>query len=97
MALQIVTANRLRDGRVVYLAEGETWTEQVTAAVVAEDQAAADTLLGIAARAVAHQEVVEPYLIAVDERGGQVAPIRYREAIRATGPSVDAGPVPAAH
>lgn len=88
MVGRVVTANRLRDGRVVYLDDGGGWSEQLAEARVAhlEEQGAA--LLARAERAVAARQVVEPYLIDVGASDGMLRPIRYRESIRALGPSV---------
>lgn len=86
MTLQVVTANRLRDGLVVYLAEGG-WVEEVGRAQVADNDEAAKALLAAGERAVAERVVVAPYLIDVKSEGGRVTPTRYREALRALGPS----------
>ena len=84
---QVITANRLRDGRVVFLAEGERWVEAVGQSQVANDEAATTALSAIADRAVAAREVVAPYLIEVTRDGDRLTPRRYREVIRALGPS----------
>ncbi len=96
MSLQVVTANRLRDGRVIYLDAADGWSTDVAAARLCEDEAAATAALAIAAAAVAARRVVEPYLIAVERADGAVSPtryrpVRYREVIRAFGPSIAAG------
>jgi len=87
MALQVVTANRLRDGRVVFLADGEHWVEAIGRSQVAEGETAAAALNAIADRAVAARKVVGPYLIEVIRNGDRLTPKRYREVIRALGPS----------
>jgi hypothetical protein len=86
MAPQMLTANRLRDGAVVFLAPDGRWTEQVDEgrAITEEDEAA--TLLQAAESAKA--VVVAPYLIEVTQLAGSWVPVRYRERIRAEGPSV---------
>lgn len=86
MARQIVTANRLTDGRVVYLAAHGAWSEWPGEAAVAGDGTQAAALLA-RAQADAVSRVVEPYLIDLDDDAG-VTPRRYRELIRASGPSV---------
>jgi len=90
MTLQVVTANRLRDGLVVYLAEGG-WVEEVGRAQVADNDEAAKALLAAGERAVAERVVVAPYLIDVKSEGGRVTPTRYREVLRALGPSTPSG------
>jgi hypothetical protein len=85
---QIVIANRLNDGLVVFLREDGKWVESIEAGTVADDEAAAQRLLKIAGAAEANSEVIDPYLIEIDERDGQRRPTAFREAIRASGPTV---------
>lgn len=89
MTLQVVVANRLRDGRVIYLAEGG-WVAWIGDAQVAGSEAAAAALLAQAQRAVAANEVVDPYLIEVIEEASELKPARWRERIRSLGPTVRA-------
>jgi sulfite reductase (NADPH) hemoprotein beta-component len=83
----MVTANRLRDGAVVFLASGRRWTTRVGEGHVAETEAHATQLLQTAE--AMPTEVVGPYLIEVAAEDGGWSPTRYRERIRAHGPSVD--------
>ncbi len=85
MALQVVTANRLSDGAVVYLTGKGGWSEWLSDGQVAVDSEI--ELLRIAERAVAANLVVDAYLIEVVEDDG-LRPARTREVIRAQGPSV---------
>ena len=87
MTLQVVTANRLGDGRVVFLADGYRWVEEIGQARVGETEEAANALLAIAEKAAADRIVVAPYLIGVSTDGERVMPTRYREILRALGPS----------
>jgi Protein of unknown function (DUF2849) len=87
MPQQVITANRLLDGRVVFLAAGGEWSELVGASRVAGDDSEAALLQAEANQAVADRKVVAPYLIPVSTEGGQVTPLRYREVLRALGPS----------
>jgi Protein of unknown function (DUF2849) len=87
MALQMLTANRLTDGTVVFRAADGRWVEQVAEGHVVEE-AAAPALLKEGEAAVARAEVVGPYLIDVALADGRPVPLRYRERIRADGPSV---------
>ena len=91
MPAQIVTANRLRDGAVVYLSQDGEWSKRIDGAAVAEIEADAAALLAAAEGAVAAQQVVGPYLIAVLRAEGRVEPARYRERLRAEGPSIPTG------
>ncbi len=82
----VLSANRLADGRVIYLG-AEGWTLEFDEARVirgAEDAADAEAE---GERAVAARLVVEPYLIEVEETGEGVQPARLRERIRHTGPT----------
>jgi sulfite reductase (NADPH) hemoprotein beta-component len=87
MTLQVVTANRLGDGRVVFLADGYRWVEEIGLARVSETDEAAKALLAIAEKAAADRIIVAPYLIDVSAEGERVMPTRYREILRALGPS----------
>lgn len=88
MALQMITANRLRDGAVVFLASHGRWVERFDDGRLANDENEALALQQVAEAAVARAEVVAPYLIEVSEQDGRLLPARYRERIRAEGPSV---------
>lgn len=86
---QVITANLLEDGDVVYLAADGTWHKRLQEAHVipaGEDPA---PLLELAQRSVAAQVVVEPYEFDVEiGEDGTVRPISAREIIRAAGPTV---------
>ena len=82
--MKALTANRLADGEVVFWT-GETWSERFADAVLYEDNEIAE-----AAEARAKTQItllVEPYLIDVAPVEGGVAPISYRERLRALGPT----------
>jgi sulfite reductase (NADPH) hemoprotein beta-component len=87
MTLQIVTANRLIDGIVVYLAANGGWSEDLNAGLIARDEEAAKAALAAGEQAARERKVVAPYLIDVREADGAVVPVRYRELLRAAGPS----------
>ena len=91
MAHQVITANRLRDGAVVYLAGDGAWVTELACAAIAEDAAAAAVLSQAGERAVAEQQVVAPYLIEIETGPEGVRPKRYKELIRARGPSIRFG------
>jgi len=88
MTPQIVTANRLHDGRVVYLTASSHWSMAIADARICEDETAARAATALAAAAVAARHIVEPYLIPVTQGDAGIVPTRYREVIRAFGPSV---------
>lgn len=89
---QVVTANRLADGRVVFLTAAGGFSPDIAAAAVADDDAAAQALLAMAEAAEAACRIVGPYLIEVRRDGGHVEAVHMREAIRARGPTVAYGP-----
>jgi len=84
----VITANRLADGVVVFQTSDAGWSEDFNRAAVWRDEAASAAAL---ARAKADEQanlVVEPYAVPVEERNGHVAPKALREAIRAAGPTI---------
>ncbi len=84
---QMLTANRLRDGEVVWWARGQ-WVAALKEGEVFADQAAADAALKDAGAFVDKNIVVNPYLFDVRVEGGAIRPVKERELIRAGGPSV---------
>lgn len=88
---QMITANRLRDGAVVFLAEDGRWSSTLQDGRVAHNAEAAQALVAAAEAAVQQAEIVGPYLVAVQEVAGRWVPLSYRERIRAEGPSLSLG------
>lgn len=86
--LQIVTANRLLDGEVVFLAPDLSWSERVHKAWVARTEEGRAILLAEGDKAVSENHIVGPYLIPVKEEDGMVEPLQHREKMRTLGPSV---------
>ena len=84
----VLTANRLQDGIVVFLAADGRWVESIEAAVVARSAEEARALQEQGARDSAANLVVEPYLAEVMEAGGRRVPARMRERVRVEGPSI---------
>ncbi len=83
----VVTANRLRDGRVVWLAAGGQWAEQVAQARVFRGEEGESGLAeGLEAERM--QLIVGPYLAEVSLGADGPVPLRARERFRAGGPSV---------
>jgi uncharacterized protein DUF2849 len=85
---QMIIANRLVDGAVVFLDSCETWTTAIASGAVIDDEAEAQRLLGIAKQLEARCQVIDPLLIQVKVESGAVRPIEIREVIRAFGPTV---------
>lgn len=82
---QVLTANRLSDGAVVYLTAAGDWAENLDHAQVVADAALAEAE---GKRAQERLLVVGPYLMDVRVHGARIEPVKMREIIRAAGPSV---------
>ena len=85
---QMIIANRLRDGAVVFLAASEAWEPKIAAGAVIENEADATRLMALAKRHETECQVIDPQLIEVEVDGGSPRPTAIREAIRAFGPTV---------
>jgi hypothetical protein len=85
---QMIIANRLRDGVVVFLSSGEGWEPAISSGAVIESDVDAARLLAVAKRHETECQVIDPQLIEVELEQGQPRPTAIREAIRAFGPSV---------
>ena len=86
-----ITANRLDDGRVVFLGESGRWVGSVGEAELFSDEAALDQASAYAKAQHDARIVVEPYPIDIEIVDGSPLPTRIRERIRAFGPTVDYG------
>jgi len=81
----VVTANRLNDGIVVYLAPGGGWTESLADAARAEGEDEVKALEAAAEGAVRDRLVISVYPMPVEVKDdGTVDPISVRERIRAS-------------
>lgn len=83
---QVLTANRLAVGEVVYWG-GAGWVPRLDQAQVLAN-GEADAALKGAAEWVQKREIVAPYLFDVKVTDGVTTPVKVREAIRAAGPTV---------
>jgi hypothetical protein len=83
----MLTANRLRDGDVLYR-KGDGWVLMLADGDVYPDPAGADAALAAANAELVRNEVIAPYLFEVREEGGRIRPVKEREIIRAAGPTV---------
>jgi hypothetical protein len=84
---QMLTANRLVDGDVLYWKAGQ-WVLTLAEAEMFDDPAAADAALAAAQADVTGNRVVNPYLFDVRRVDGGIRPVKEREIIRAAGPTV---------
>ena len=85
MSDQVITANALLAGDVVYLSPSNHWVQQLADAEVFADAELADLALEIAQ--TRDSEVVGVYLMKVSMETGSPAPTHFREAFRQRGPS----------
>jgi hypothetical protein len=86
-----IIANRLDDGRTVFLDEAGGWTLDLAEARFVTD---GPELEAANARALAELEarvIVDPYPIDIVEVDGRPVPARVRERIRAAGPTIAYG------
>lgn len=86
---RIVTANRLRDGAVVYLTARGGWSESIADGRLARGEFEIKDLMGWARRAAERNEVVGPYPMEIERTGGRNRARGMRETIRAAGPTVE--------
>lgn len=82
------TANNLLDGEVVWLGHNGAWVKSVSAARVFSTEEERHAGAELAAEADAENLVVEPYEIDVALENGAVTPLKFRERIRAAGPTM---------
>jgi hypothetical protein len=85
---QMIIANRLSDGLVVFLAAGDGWVVEIDSGLVIEGSAEAERALAAAKRDETGNVVIDPQLIDVQQTDGRWRPVAIREAIRAFGPTV---------
>jgi len=79
----VITANRLTDGIVVYLASDGEWTEQIAEARLADTDEEIKALEVEAEKAVQERLVISVYPMPVALNDGAVDPLSVRERIRA--------------
>lgn len=85
---EMITANRLNDGLVVFLDPHFRWVEAFGLAAFFPDEAAKAAALEEAKKSEGRNEVVDPYCVEMVLRNGHFAPKALREAIRANGPTI---------
>ncbi len=86
-APQMLTANRLVDGDVLYWS-GDGWVLALAEGEVFAEPAEADAALAAAKAFVARNVVVAPYLFDVRTDAKGIHPVKEREIIRAAGPTI---------
>ena len=88
MAENVLTANRLGDGIAVWLDANGQWTERLQDAFIARHAEAVEAIEEAGRKAFASNLVLDVNVIEVEEKDGQLRPLRLRERIRAEGPTI---------
>ena len=83
-----ITANKLLDGEAVWLGSNGHWVKSVDSARAFFTEEERKIAEHAAARADAENLVVEPYEIEVKMEEGAPVPLKFRERIRAQGPTI---------
>lgn len=84
--MQVLTANSLGNGRVVFrTATG--WSTRIDEAEVLTSKEAVAAAMLLAEADAAANKIVEPYAVAVTRDGDHLVPSKLRERIRVTGPT----------
>ena len=85
---EIITANDLVSGDVVFRTATGQWSRKVSEAELLADKAAAEAALAAGLADVKANKVVGVEAIDAALQDGVVTPLRFRERIRAFGPTV---------
>ena len=85
---QVLTANFLRDGLVVFMTDGAAWSPWIEDAAIATSKETALELEGKGNIAAKANLVVGPYLIDVLDDNGRPRATHIREHLRTLGPTV---------
>ena len=81
-----MTAYDLLSGHAIWLTPEGAWSEWIENARIGRSAADFDEMSRIATAAGAANEIFESYLVDVEEPGPR--PVKYRESMRARGPTV---------
>jgi len=88
---QVISANRLTDGIVVFRAQGGAWVEQLRDAEILADTTAVKAALILVQQDVKANHVIEVEAFPVAVKGDHVEPVHLRDKIRAKGPTTHPG------
>ena len=88
---QVISANRLSDGIVVFRAPGGRWVEQLRDAQILPDAGAVKAALGLVEADIRANHVIEVAAFDVAVKGDHVEPVHLRDKIRAKGPTTHPG------
>ena len=90
MSAHIITANNVETGAVVYLNQLFDWTTELAAARILTSDSEVEDVLQIIERAKISRNVVGVYAFEIEgmEDNKSPVPLRFREQIRVSGPTV---------
>lgn len=92
MARSMFTANRLKDGAVIWLGPDSQWFEAFDRGLASDDEATLERLKATAEDHQAAGRIIGAYEIKVEETADRkTVPVRLRERIRVGGPTVAFG------
>ncbi len=86
--MQVVSANRLSDGTVVYLNSQANWGESLASATVFATSSEVEAGLHQAQAAIAANEVVDAFAVPVEQGVDGLHAVSLRNAIRELGPTI---------
>ena len=84
----VISANRLADGTVVFFAPANIWVEHLSGARPYASKAETEAALTLARQDEASNFVVDVYDFAVKVEAGAIIPVTLRDSIRAAGPTI---------
>lgn len=85
---QVMTANRLHDGEVVFLTPSGGWSEKIDDAELTQELSALSAVEARASEAVKANLVTGQYLFTATRVSGKICADHIRERIRTLGPTV---------
>lgn len=88
MVVKVLTANRLLDGVAVWLGADGKWQKNLKGALVARHAQAVEALEAAGRAASLFDEVVDVNVIDVEDNDEGLSPLRLRERIRVSGPTI---------
>ena len=89
MKTQILTANDLLSGGVVFLSTEGNWSSTISDAWISDNSESVELFESLGRRAEKKQLVVGAFLIDIKIENGSPQPIRFREQLRVNGPSLN--------
>lgn len=85
---QMIVANLLLDGRVVFMRADGSWSPVAGDAATAEEDADVEALAALAQKSAAANEVLSVEVVEATTRDGKPFPAHMKFAMQAKGPSV---------